>query len=147
MRNEMLASRRPAPHCNTLQHTTAHCTTLKRCNTCLLRTALPHTCTALPHIATTQQHTTAHCATLTRTETTCNCTTLQHIATCFNNLQHTTARCHALHHIHHMRCLPRTALQHAATHRNTFEHTSYQMPASDRDVRCCAAHSNTSQHI
>jgi len=94
-------------HCNTLQHTATHCSTLQR---------------AVTH-CNTLQHTATHCSTLQRAVTHCN--TLQHTATHCNTLQHTAVHCNAQQHtatnynIQQYTATRSNTLQHTATHCNT----------------------------
>jgi len=133
-------------HCNTLQHTVAHCTTLHiwtssdKANTKNEERSLQHTTTAcrntLQHsahhlimpipstkksVCNTLQRSAIHCSILQRTATHHN--TLQHTATRCNTLQHTATHRNALHHTA-THC---NALHHSATHCNTLQHTGNHM--------------------
>jgi len=112
------------PHCNTLQHTAAHCkkTVYPGMSAQQLADAILGSshCNTLQHTAThcntmketcvhrhvsavaegcgiglvTRKHTAAHCGTLRHTAAHCN--TLQHTETHCNTLQHTATRCNTL---------------------------------------------------
>jgi len=96
----MMKTRRPATHCNTLQHTATHCNTLQHIETATHCNTLQHTathCNTLQHTAThcnTLLHTAAHCSTLKHTAA--HCSTLQHTANYYITLQHLALPCNRL---------------------------------------------------
>jgi len=118
----LISKRRRLQYCNTLLHTTTHCTTLLR----------PH---AEVKDSNTLQHTATHCyALMQKSQTGIHC----------NTLQHTTIHCTTLLRPH-AEVTDSITLQHTAIHCNTLQHNATSTCRSHRQ-QYTATYCNTLQH-